>query len=112
MSFITNSKEAKYKKTTDLNDKELGKPGSVKETQITSLPVILKMPSECYASLDDHNKKEIENLEIEEESKGQENKKVEKEEIGIKDKLKMRNIDHFFFAVAKQNISIVNKVTG
>ena len=45
MSFITNSKEAKYKKTTDLNDKILG---NLKETQITSLPVILKIPRECY----------------------------------------------------------------
>ena len=35
MSFITNSKEAKYKKTTDLNDKDLSLPGVVKETQIT-----------------------------------------------------------------------------
>ena len=45
MSFVTNSKEAKYKKTTDLNDKILG---NLKETQITSLPVILKIPRECY----------------------------------------------------------------
>ena len=32
MSFITNSKEAKYKKTTNLNDKIFG---NLKETQIT-----------------------------------------------------------------------------
>jgi hypothetical protein len=45
ISFITNSKEAKYQKTTDLNDKELG---NLKETQITSLPQMLKLPSEFY----------------------------------------------------------------
>ena len=45
ISFITNSKEAKYKKTTDLNDKKLG---YLKETQITSLPKMLKMPCDCY----------------------------------------------------------------
>jgi hypothetical protein len=56
MSFITSSKEAKYKKTTDLNDKQLNKPGSVKETQITSLPEILKMPRECYQFQDFESK--------------------------------------------------------
>ena len=45
ISFITNSKEAKYKKTTDLNDKKLG---NLKETQITSLPEMLKIPCDCY----------------------------------------------------------------
>ena len=101
MSFITNSKEAKYKKTTDLNDKDLSLPGSVKETQITSLPEILKMPRECY---DDQNKKQ---------SQEPENKKEDKNDFKSKDKLeKIRNFDHFFFAVAKQNVSIVNKVTG
>ena len=101
MSFITNSKEAKYKKTTDLNDKDLSLPGVVKETQITSLPEILKMPRECY---DDQNKKQ---------SQEPENKKEDKNEFNSKDKLeKIRNFDHFFFAVAKQNVSIVNKVTG
>ena len=48
MSIITNSKEAKYKKTTDLNDRELEKPESMKETQTTSLPEILKVPRECF----------------------------------------------------------------
>ena len=48
MSFITKRKEAKYKKTTDLNDRELEKPESMKETQTTSLPEILKVPRECF----------------------------------------------------------------
>jgi hypothetical protein len=50
MSFITNSKEAKYKKTTDLNDRILG---NLKETQITLLPEIIKIPREFYESYDD-----------------------------------------------------------
>ena len=45
LSFITNSKEAKYKKTTDLNDVKLG---NLKETQITSLPEIIKIPNIYY----------------------------------------------------------------
>jgi hypothetical protein len=78
MSFITSSKEAKYKKTTDLNDKNLG---YLKETQITFLPEMLKIPLECY---DDQNKIESENLpilqaeEIEEESKEPKRRKQEK----------------------------------
>ena len=54
----------------------------------------------------------------EEESKGLEKGKEEKKdevkkEVINRDQLeKMRKIDHFFFAVAKQHVSIVNKVTG
>ena len=122
ISFITNSKEAKYKKTTDLNHKDFNKPGEVKETQITSLPEILKMPYECYLSTNEQKKDLNEDLqkekvnEIEEENKGPE--KDEKHDEAKKEEEKndtvvyVRNIDNFFFAVAKQNISIVNKVTG
>ena len=46
MSFITKRKEAKYKKTTDLNDKIFYL--KEKETQTTSLPEILKVPRECF----------------------------------------------------------------
>jgi hypothetical protein len=113
MSFITSSKEAKYKKTTDLNDKNLG---YLKETQITFLPEMLKIPLECY---DDQNKIESENLpilqaeEIEEESKGPKKNKYEKNREGNKKNLIVkRNMDNFYFAVAKQHISIVNKLTG
>ena len=63
MSFVTNSKEAKYKKTTDLNDKILG---NLKETQITSLPEILKIPRECYEHKDNYNTKESEAAQKEE----------------------------------------------
>ena len=113
MSFITSSKEAKYKKTTDLNDKNLG---YLKETQITFLPEMLKIPLECY---DDQNKIESENLpilqaeEIEEESKEPKKNKDQKNREGKKQNLIVkRNMDNFYFAVAKQHISIVNKLTG
>ena len=57
---------------------------------------------------------------IEEETKDHPKiKKVKNEEVqndeGNKDKekvKKIRNFDHFYFAVAKQSISIVNKVSG
>ena len=50
---------------------------------------------------------------IEEESKGLEKNKVEEKELSIKNKMKkIRNINHLFFAVAKQSVSIVNKITG
>ena len=57
---------------------------------------------------------------IEEETKDQpkiqdvKNEEVQNDE-GNRDKVKvkkMRNFDHFYFAVAKQSISIVNKVSG
>ena len=66
ISFITNSKEAKYKKTTDLNDKKLG---NLKETQITSLPEMLKIPCDCYEEQNNEENDFSLDFKVEEEGK-------------------------------------------